>query len=215
MSNRHEAWELAQYQALPLDAKIRMSLNRIRQWYEHFNGNVVVSFSGGKDSTVLLHLVRSIYPDVPAVFSDTGLEYPELRRFAMSQENINVVRPKMRFPEGIRTYGYPIISKEVAEAIYYSRRIGGGERHKGNNESSMETGSSRTKGSTLQTDRASGTKNHLIETSIARNRRTVLHGQMSAGGVRTCRHLAEQIQANHAPRKALRSRGDRRQTVTV
>lgn len=123
---RHQAYELKQYQSLSLDAKIRMSEQRIRQWYEHYDGHVYVSFSGGKDSTVLLHLVRSLYPDVPAVFSDTGLEYPEIRRFAMAQENVLVVRPKMRFPEVIRTYGYPIISKEVAEAIHFARRIGGG-----------------------------------------------------------------------------------------
>lgn len=123
---RHQAYELKQYQSLPLEAKIRMSEQRIRQWYEHYDGHVYVSFSGGKDSTVLLHLVRSLYPDVPTVFSDTGLEYPEIRRFAMAQENVLVVRPKMRFPEVIRTYGYPIISKEVAEAIHFARRIGGG-----------------------------------------------------------------------------------------
>ena len=41
-------------------------------------GAVFVSFSGGKDSTVLLKLVRELYPDVKAVFCDTGLEYPEV-----------------------------------------------------------------------------------------------------------------------------------------
>lgn len=89
----------------------------------HWNRQVVVSFSGGKDSTVLLHLVRSIFPDVKAVFSNTGLEYPELQRHVRSIDNVDIVTPTMRFDEVISTYGYPLIGKEVAEAIYYARRI--------------------------------------------------------------------------------------------
>lgn len=69
---------LMQRQNMPLEAKIKMSQQRIYEWYSHFNGNVYVSFSGGKDSTVLLDLVRNTpgVHDVPAVFVDTGLEYP-------------------------------------------------------------------------------------------------------------------------------------------
>ena len=48
---------------------------RIIEWYKRFDGNVFVSFSGGKDSTVLLDLARRVYPDIPAVYVDTGLEY--------------------------------------------------------------------------------------------------------------------------------------------
>lgn len=73
---------LLQLQALPLDAKILMSQQRIREWYNHFNGDVMISFSGGKDSTVLAHLVHSMYPNVPMVFANTGLEYPEIQAFA-------------------------------------------------------------------------------------------------------------------------------------
>ena len=40
----------------------------------------------GKDSTVLLHLVRSIYPDTPALYIDTGLEYPEIKNFVKTQK---------------------------------------------------------------------------------------------------------------------------------
>ena len=72
---RMERWQLTQFQNLPLDVKIAKSRLRIREWYEHYGGQVNVSFSGGKDSSVLLHLVRSLYPEVPAVFSDTGLEF--------------------------------------------------------------------------------------------------------------------------------------------
>lgn len=66
--------DLARFQALPLDEKILYTQAKIRQFYIAMKGSVYVSFSGGKDSTVLLHLVRSIYPEVPAVFCDTGLE---------------------------------------------------------------------------------------------------------------------------------------------
>ena len=120
---KHTAEELKQYQALPLDLKVELTRTRIQDWCRQFGGDVCVSFSGGKDSTVLLHLVRSYYPNVRAVFSDTGLEYPEIRKFAMSFDNVDVVRPRMRFDEVISTYGYPLIGKEVAEAIYYARRI--------------------------------------------------------------------------------------------
>jgi 3'-phosphoadenosine 5'-phosphosulfate sulfotransferase (PAPS reductase)/FAD synthetase len=119
----HDAQRLAELQALPLERKIQISQARIIEWYQHYNGNVVVSFSGGKDSTVLLHMVRKLYLDVRAVFSNTGLEYPEIQKFAKSFDLVDTVTPKMRFDQVLSTYGYPLISKEVAEAIYYARRI--------------------------------------------------------------------------------------------
>lgn len=119
----HDAKRLEELRALPLERKIQISQTRIIEWYNHYHGNVVVSFSGGKDSTVLLHLVRSIFPDVKAVFSNTGLEYPEIQKHVKAIDNVDIVRPTMRFDEVISTYGYPLIGKEVAEAIYYARRI--------------------------------------------------------------------------------------------
>ena len=117
-----EKWVLRQYQSLPLRAKIGMTETRIIEWYQHFDGNVCVSFSGGKDSTVLAHLVHEWFPDVPLVFANTGLEYPEIQAFARKM-GAEFIRPKMSFSEVISQYGYPIISKENAEAIYYARRI--------------------------------------------------------------------------------------------
>lgn len=126
-----EKWVLRQYQALPLTAKVHMSQARIREWYDHWEGNVCISFSGGKDSTVLAHVVHDMYPKVPLVFVNTGLEYPEIQSFARKM-GAEFVRPKLRFDEVISKYGYPIISKENAEAIHYARKIcnGGGKQQK-------------------------------------------------------------------------------------
>ena len=119
--------DLMQRQALPLRAKVLMSQNRIREWYDHYQGDVCVSFSGGKDSTVLAHLVHDIYPSVPIVFSNTGLEYPEIQSFARKMGAI-FVRPEMRFDEVISKFGYPLISKETAETIQSARNIQNGEK---------------------------------------------------------------------------------------
>lgn len=61
--NKHTIGDLYQMQSLPLSAKIRMTEYRIRQWVDYYGENgVYVGFSGGKDSTVLLHMIRKIYP---------------------------------------------------------------------------------------------------------------------------------------------------------
>jgi 3'-phosphoadenosine 5'-phosphosulfate sulfotransferase (PAPS reductase)/FAD synthetase len=86
--------------------------------------NVYISFSGGKDSTVLMHLAREIYPNIPTVFINTGLEYPEIQMFVRTFDNVQIIYPKMFFGEVIRHYGYPIISKEVSECIYGAKRSG-------------------------------------------------------------------------------------------
>ena len=115
--------ELKMLQALPLEVKIMKTQQRIREWVNHYGvDNVYVSFSGGKDSTVLLDIVRKMYPDVEAVFVNTGLEYPEIQRFAKSFDNVTVLRPEMRFDEVIRKYGYPFISKEVSECIWEGKK---------------------------------------------------------------------------------------------
>lgn len=124
----HDATRLKELQALPLDRKIAITQARIIEWFQFWEGQVYLSFSGGKDSTVLLDIVtktlKAIDPTfkVPVVFSNTGLEYPEIQRFAKSK-GATFVTPKMNIVEVIRNYGYPLISKEVSNAIYYARRI--------------------------------------------------------------------------------------------
>lgn len=114
--------DLRQLQALPLELKISMTKRRIREWVREYGiDGVYVSFSGGKDSTVLLHIVREMYPDVEAVFVNTGLEYPEIQAFVKSFDNVTILRPKMRFDEVIKKYGYPLVSKEVSQRVHEYR----------------------------------------------------------------------------------------------
>lgn len=113
--------ELRYKQSRPLFEKIEMSQCVIETWWKHWDGKVYISFSGGKDSTVLLHLVRSIFPEVPAVFADTGLEYPELKEHIKSFDNVTIIRPKMSYRQVIDKYGYPIISKEQSRYLYEYR----------------------------------------------------------------------------------------------
>ncbi len=109
--------DLKYLQSLSLEEKIQKTKERIIEWYTYFDGKVYVSFSGGKDSTVLLNIARKLYPDIEAVFVDTGLEFPEIREFVKATDNVTWLRPKMPFTEVIKKYGWPIVSKEQSQYI--------------------------------------------------------------------------------------------------
>ena len=112
-----QPWQLKQRKGMSLDHKIKMSLVRIKAYHDKTDGKMYVAYSGGRDSTVLLHLVRAAFPNVVATFNDTGLEYPEVKSFALVTENLVVLKPKKNFLHCIRESGYPLISKENAQKI--------------------------------------------------------------------------------------------------
>lgn len=115
--------DLLQMQACPLEVKVLMTQRRIREWVTEFGvDGVYISFSGGKDSTVLLHLVRELYPDIEAVFVNTGLEFPEIQKFVRKFDNVRILTPKMNFKQVISKYGYPILSKDLSKKISAARR---------------------------------------------------------------------------------------------
>lgn len=127
--------------ALPLEDKVLISWEKIDQWYTAWGGKCYVSFSGGKDSTVLAYLVArylASYRTPPwplnLVFVNTGLEYPEIQHFVDDYAvwlrkkfprvtiNLTRLRPKMNIRQVVRKYGYSIVSKEVADTVYEARK---------------------------------------------------------------------------------------------
>lgn len=115
---RMQPWQLRQLQHIGTEHKVRRSLMRISEAYYRFDGNIYVSYSGGKDSETLLSLVWSVFPDVPAVFVDTGLEYPEIRdQVRRHGDRVVWLKPEVPFKKIIEKHGYPVISKKQAQYI--------------------------------------------------------------------------------------------------
>ncbi len=100
-------------QEYPLEWKIDMTAMRLK---EYVNYGTYISFSGGKDSMVLLDIARRHKVNIKPVFIDTGLEYPEVRKIGYKYA-YEVIKPKMTFKQVLDTYGYPVISKSQAMAI--------------------------------------------------------------------------------------------------
>lgn len=110
-------------QSLPLEVKIAKTKLRIREAINYFGAEgLYVSFSGGKDSTVLHYLVKEVEEElwgeqrIPRVFCDTGLEYPELKLHARKIAT-DIIRPEIPYNQVLTKYGYPIFSKSTSMTI--------------------------------------------------------------------------------------------------
>lgn len=107
----------------PLDYKIMLAKRRIKTAIQEYGkDNCYVSFSAGKDSTVLSHLVLSMGYKLEHVFSNTRLEYPDCVKFAnewckRNKIKLTVVLPDIRPYKIWNKYGYPMFSKEISEIL--------------------------------------------------------------------------------------------------
>lgn len=135
---RYTNEDLLYLQSKTLDEKIDHCLDMAETFYIKMQGKVYLSFSGGLDSTVLRDVLNveykalggKLWDKIPSAYCDTGLEYPEIREFVKSFGDVEIIRPEMNFVETIRTFGYPLIRKEVAQAITEARRLPGGAQDK-------------------------------------------------------------------------------------
>lgn len=125
MGNKHTMNDLYQMQSLPLSAKISMTARRINEWVNEFGEDgVYLSFSGGKDSTVLGHIIREVcgYKNIPFVFVDVPTQYPELKEFTQTFDNLVILKPKISFAQVCEQYGFPMISKVVSNCVSGARK---------------------------------------------------------------------------------------------
>lgn len=115
--------DLKRLQSYPLWRKIQITQSRILEFAKEFDNKIYVSCSG-KDSAVVLDIVRKTLPDVevPVVYADTGLEYPEIKEFVLSQQNAVRLKPEKSFRKVIEEYGYPLLGKEISKNIQYARK---------------------------------------------------------------------------------------------
>lgn len=108
---------LKEKQSWPLALKVEHTKKRIKEFVEFTNDKAYVSFSGGLDSTVLVHLAREVYPDIPAVFCNTTNEDPEIIKFVRTIPNVTTLYPKMKFKQIVKKHGFPFVSKKVSRSI--------------------------------------------------------------------------------------------------
>lgn len=112
---------LQKRQQWTLDQKIYHSLEVIDNFIARMDGKVYLAFSGGKDSTVLMHLCEMVKKDILCIFVNTGCESPSTVKFVreMKEEghNIMTIRPKMTPRQVWDKYGFPLVSKQQAQMI--------------------------------------------------------------------------------------------------
>jgi len=121
---------LRRYWGLPLSEKVEYS-NRLIEQVLAESSSPVVCWSGGKDSTVLLHLVLQFEANIPVVHIDTGVSFPETTGFIeyLSELwNLNLFRagplPGEDFWHCTERYGWPIFGKSVAQSVGKAIRTG-------------------------------------------------------------------------------------------
>lgn len=111
-----------------LERKVLISIHRIERLYTKTNGKCYLSFSGGKDSTVVMALIKMcsdlVIPEysIPLVYADTGIELGATREFVKwckdnYYPNIHMIRSPMPFNQVIEQYGKPAISKMKAASL--------------------------------------------------------------------------------------------------
>lgn len=106
--------------------KVDDAIFRLGHLQRETDGKCLLSFSGGKDSTVLANIYVNALKEgklkpMPIVFSDTGLEYESIYRFVKwFSENVHeveTIKPSVPFSKIIREYGKPAMSKSKSSFI--------------------------------------------------------------------------------------------------
>ena len=110
--------ELKYRQSWTLEQKIDHAVGTVDFFLSQTDRKGYVSFSGGKDSTVMLDIIRRfVDKNITAVFCNTGNEYPEIVKFVRLTDNVTILSPEKNICQIIEKYGFPLISKEQSQYI--------------------------------------------------------------------------------------------------
>jgi 3'-phosphoadenosine 5'-phosphosulfate sulfotransferase (PAPS reductase)/FAD synthetase len=114
---------LEEKQKWTLDQKIYHFYEVVDTYYHKLDGKVYAAFSGGKDSTVMVHLLDKWcemmkYEKIPLVFNNTTNEYSQILDYVKKHgDRVQWLRPKITFAQSLQKYGFPLISKEQSQKI--------------------------------------------------------------------------------------------------
>lgn len=107
-------------------------IEKIKQINEEYDleNNSYISFSGGKDSTILHYLIDLALPNnkIPRLFINTGVEYQDIRKFveglAINDDRIKIINSGINLKNMLNKYGYPFKSKQHSHnwTIYNNNR---------------------------------------------------------------------------------------------
>lgn len=120
---------LTALRSMNLESKIIQTKHLIKEAILTFGlEHCYISYSGGKDSTVLSHIAKQMYPNILHIFANTTNEYPETIqhiRWEKEKNNTNIITvipmnskgELWTFKKVVDYYGYPVFSKRIANAI--------------------------------------------------------------------------------------------------
>lgn len=112
-----------------LQLYVMKAMHRIEDLYYKTGGDCYLSYSGGKDSTIVLALIKlceelGTIPKnaIPAVFCDTKIELGATVDFVkwVKKEwygNLQIIKTEKLFADVLKEYGKPIVSKMKSETI--------------------------------------------------------------------------------------------------
>ena len=136
---------------LPLEMKVEDAIFRIKDLYDRTQGKAVISFSGGKDSTVVAELYlmakkRGLVGHMDLLFADTQVEYDAIYDFvewySKNKQEVIYLKPRLPFGSIMKKYGKPAMSKVKSDFLstYQNTLRNGGDPLKVKRTSEMITG---------------------------------------------------------------------------
>lgn len=86
----------------------------VEEAFKRHPGKIVVSWSGGKCSTAVLCMAKERDPQVPVVWNNTGVHFPETLNFVKHLTkawdlNLTTLKPKQSFWSCVKEYGFPML----------------------------------------------------------------------------------------------------------